>query len=75
MARIYLLREGFSHSDDRISARAFYPLKDGPIAGRTLDAEEMSQAMQHYFKKMGWDQEGVPSSGVLEELDIREYLK
>lgn len=75
MARLYLLREGFTHSDDRISARAFYPLKDGPIAGRKLDPEEMSQAMQHYFEKMGWDCDGVPSSKVLAELDIREYVK
>ena len=75
MARLYLLREGFTHEDDRISERAFYALKDGPIAGRTLDQDELSNAMQVYFEKMGWDQEGVPSIEVISELKIAEYVK
>lgn len=73
MARLFLLREGFTHIDDTISARAFYPLKEGPIAGKTLDAEELSQAMQTYFERMGWDQQGVPTSQLLADLDIGKY--
>jgi len=60
LARLYLIREGFTHVDDALSARAFYALKEGPIENRTMDTEELAQAMQVYFKKMGWDAQGVP---------------
>jgi aldehyde:ferredoxin oxidoreductase len=73
LARLYLLREGFTHADDTISARAFYPTKEGPIVGKTMDPDELSQSIQTYFKKMGWDTEGVPSSERLNQLDIERY--
>lgn len=73
LARLYLLREGFKHADDRISARAFYPTKEGPIAGKTMDPDELAQAMETYFEKMGWDSEGVPSEVHLAELNLEKY--
>jgi aldehyde:ferredoxin oxidoreductase len=73
LARLLLIRQGFTHAEDAVSARAFYPLKEGPIAGRILDPNELSQAMQTYFKRMGWDSQGVPSASVLEALHIRDY--
>jgi len=73
LARLFLVREGFTHADDSISARAFYALKEGPIAGKTLDKDELAHAMQIYFERMGWDQEGVPASEVLEQLNILDY--
>lgn len=74
LARLYLLREGFSHADDTISARAFFPTKEGPIAGKTLNPDELAQAMQVYFKKMGWDADGVPSAERLAELKLSDYI-
>jgi aldehyde:ferredoxin oxidoreductase len=73
LARLYLLREGFTHADDAISARAFYPTKEGPIAGKTMDADELAQAIQVYFKYMGWDENGVPSAKSLTELGLADY--
>ena len=59
MARLYLLREGFTHADDAISARAFYaPERRSHRRPDTLDADELAQAMQIYFEKMGWDKNG-----------------
>ncbi len=55
LGRMYLIREGFTHADDSLSARAFYPLKEGPIEGRTMNADELAAGMQVYFEKMGWD--------------------
>ncbi len=74
LARLYLLREGFSHADDKISARAFHPTPDGPIAGKILNPAELAQGMQMYFEKMGWDENGVPSQESLEKLNISEYI-
>ena len=74
LARLYLLREGFTHADDTISARAFFPTKEGPIAGKTLNPDELAQAMQVYFEKMGWDGDGVPSPECLAELKLSKYI-
>jgi aldehyde:ferredoxin oxidoreductase len=66
-ARRFLLREGFAHADDRLSARAYYKLSSGPIAGKALTPEELEAGMQVYFKLVGWDENGVPpltSSGI-----------
>jgi aldehyde:ferredoxin oxidoreductase len=74
LARLYLLREGFTHAHDTISARAFFPTKEGPIAGKTLDPDELAQAMQIYFEKMGWDADGVPSMERLAVLNLSQYI-
>ncbi len=73
LARLYLLREGFTHADDALSARAFYPLQEGPIAAKTMPAAELAQAMQLYFEKMGWDENGAPSVESLAELGLAGY--
>lgn len=70
LARLYLLREGFTHADDGISARAFYALEEGPIKSKAMDADELAQAMQVYFAKMGWDAQGVPTQETLTSLEI-----
>lgn len=70
LARLYLLREGFTHADDSISARAFYALKEGPINGKAMDEDELAQAIQLYFEKMGWDAQGVPTPETLSGLKI-----
>ncbi len=73
LARLYLVREGFTHADDTLSARAYHPTPDGPIAGKTMDVDELAQAMQVYFEKMGWDAEGVPGAEILTKLGLSEY--
>jgi aldehyde:ferredoxin oxidoreductase len=73
LARLYLVREGFTRADDAISARAFYPTKEGPIAGRTMDADELAEAIQVYFKKMGWDDNGIPTAESLAALGLADF--
>jgi aldehyde:ferredoxin oxidoreductase len=70
LARLYLIREGFTHAHDALSARAFLKLKEGPIEGKAIDPSELAQAMQVYFKNMGWDELGVPTQERLTELGI-----
>jgi aldehyde:ferredoxin oxidoreductase len=73
MARLFVLREGGSHADDRITPGALYTLPDGPIAGRTIEDSEMEQGIQQYFQLMNWNTEGVPTHNSLEKLNIAEY--
>jgi aldehyde:ferredoxin oxidoreductase len=70
MARLYLLREGFTHSDDTLDKRAYQALVDGPIAGKAMTPEMLAQAIESYFVRMGWDQNGVPSASALQSLGI-----
>lgn len=72
MARLFLLREGFTAKDDRLSARAYYILTTGPNAGRATTPKELSDAMQVYFSLMGWDQQGVPGLGTINRLGIAD---
>lgn len=66
MARLYLLREGFTHSDDALPPRAYYVLADGPIAGKAMTPDFLEQAMQAYFARMDWDENGVPRAAALQ---------
>jgi aldehyde:ferredoxin oxidoreductase len=73
LARLYLLREGSGHQHDHLSARAYHPLKEGPIAGRSMDEGELAAGLQHYFQFMGWDAEGRPGGEALERLGLEAY--
>ena len=74
MSRLFVLSEGSTHNEDRLSARAYYALKDGPIAEKTMDSEELAKGMQAYFRLMGWDEEGVPCEATLEKYGLEEFV-
>ena len=60
LGRQFLRREGFTHADDTLSARAYHRLSTGPNAGNALTPEELETGMQAYFKMVGWDENGAP---------------
>jgi aldehyde:ferredoxin oxidoreductase len=70
MGRLYLLREGFTHEDDILPARAYMPVSEGPIAGKAMTPQMLSDAMQMYFAMMGWDKAGAPGLATLEKLGL-----
>lgn len=70
MGRLFLLREGFRAQDDALSARAFHKLSDGPIAGKGLTPEELNYWLKIYYQRMGWDEQGAPTSETLSALDL-----
>lgn len=73
LGRLYLLREGFTAEDDTLSARAFYRLAEGPIAGKALTPDELRHWRTVYYRRMGWDENGVPSASALSALDLEAY--
>lgn len=70
-ARLYLIREGFTAEDDTLSARAFQPTKEGPIAGKAMTPGYLHDALRRYYKRMGWGEDGVPGEEVLNRLGIK----
>jgi aldehyde:ferredoxin oxidoreductase len=73
MCRMFNVREGLTADDDRLPARFFEPTKEGPLADKSLDFEEMERAKRYYYYLMGWDERGVPMAEKMEELGI-DYL-
>lgn len=75
MGRLFLLREGFTSADDTLSARTFQRLSDGPIADKGLTPDELRQWLPVYYRRMGWDAEGAPTSETLKVLTLDEYRR
>jgi aldehyde:ferredoxin oxidoreductase len=68
MRYAFNIREGFRRKDYKISDRIVGkpPLKDGPLAGVTLDNEKLGD---NFFEALGWNvAEGVPGREWLEKV-------
>ena len=39
-----------------------------------LKKEEFDKMMDGYYERRGWDENGVPENGKLEELDMEAFL-
>jgi aldehyde:ferredoxin oxidoreductase len=70
LGRLFLLREGFTAQDDTLPPRLFQPHAAGPIAGKALTREQLREALQTYYRLMGWDESGAPRPETLATLDL-----
>ena len=70
MARVFNIREGFGRKDDWLPERFFNPRISGTLSDTAIDPEKFREAIDTYYKMMGWDENGVPTREKLEELDI-----
>jgi len=71
LERLYNIREGIDGTQDTLPARFLKePLREGPSSGRIVNLEKL---LEDYYQTRGWDEEGVPTSGKLEDLGL-EYL-
>jgi len=70
MSRVFNIREGLTAKDDVLPNRFFEPLEGGPLNGKRLNIDEFQRALKTYYQMMGWDENGVPSRGKMEELEL-----
>jgi aldehyde:ferredoxin oxidoreductase len=70
MAKAFNVREGLTKEDDYLPERLYQPIGNGPQKGLKLTKKVFEQARADYYQMMGWDEDGVPTRGKLEELDI-----
>jgi aldehyde:ferredoxin oxidoreductase len=70
MARAFNVREGFSAKDDRLPERLFEPIREGALKGHRMDRSQFEDALKLYYAMMGWDEQGEPTRGKLEELSV-----
>ena len=55
--------------DDDNPPRFYEPLPTGPFKGSVTDKEEVERRRRQYYEAIGWDENGIPKSGVLKKLD------
>jgi aldehyde:ferredoxin oxidoreductase len=70
LARVFNLREGFTASDDWLPPRFFQPQTSGALSETAVDSADLRRAIDLYYEMMGWDGDGVPSTGTLHELGV-----
>ena len=70
LQRAFNAREGFTSKEDSLPAKVFQPLVGGPTEGQVVTHEEFERARAQYYAMAGWDEEGRPTRGKLEELGL-----
>ena len=68
LMRLYNLREGLTAADDTLPERFFTePIGHGRLKGAALDKASFGEAVNTYYRMMGWDDRGVPFKETLIE--------
>jgi len=69
LLRMFNRREGMTKEDEHFSPRLQMPPVDGPAKGKSL-APTFERVRDAYYRASGWDEEGMPTAALLEELDL-----
>jgi aldehyde:ferredoxin oxidoreductase len=70
---LFNLKAGFTAAADTLSEKITrQALKEGPHAGRVLQAEDLEEMKALYYYLRGWDEEGRPKAEKLQELQLQE---
>ncbi|MFW6083286.1 MAG: aldehyde ferredoxin oxidoreductase family protein [Thermoplasmatota archaeon] len=76
VAKAYNIREGFGRDDDILPERVMTEeVPYGPNEGQRITRREMENALTRYYTVRGWNLEGVPTKGKLEQLDLYDIAE
>jgi aldehyde:ferredoxin oxidoreductase len=68
LARLFNVREGVARESDTLPARNLtQPMATGPAVGQVVELEPM---LDEYYRLMGWDNNGIPTSERLSQLGL-----
>jgi aldehyde:ferredoxin oxidoreductase len=70
MMRAFNAREGFGRAQDVLPPKLSQPRQGGPSDGVSIAPADLERAKDIYYAMCGWDRQGVPTRGKLEELGI-----
>ena len=70
LMRMFNAREKVGEESDTLPAKLLIRLKGGPTDGVAMTNEELVTAKALYYQMAGWDKNGYPTQGKLEELGI-----
>ncbi len=75
MAKLFNLRFGASRKDDYPPPRAFEEkMYDDVSEGAVINRAEYDEALSSYYESRRWNEEGVPTKALLEELGLDTRL-
>ncbi len=77
LQRAMLLLGGPDHrwnpdQDDDNPPKFWEPLPSGPYEGKTVDRQAFEDDKHEYYNSVGWDEKGVPTPEVLQELGLED---
>jgi len=65
LTRLINTRLGTSRQDDSLPYKVYAnPLLTGPNAGKVVDREDFQRLLSLYYRKRGWDENGIPPAGI-----------
>jgi aldehyde:ferredoxin oxidoreductase len=65
LTRLINTRLGASRRDDSLPYKVWAkPPLTGPTAGRVIDQGDFNRLLSLYYRKRGWDEDGIPPAGV-----------
>ncbi|MBL7183081.1 MAG: aldehyde ferredoxin oxidoreductase family protein [Anaerolineae bacterium] len=70
LLRAFNAREGGGAEADTVPAKLLIPLQGGKSDGVAVTVEEVEEAKASYYRMAGWDENGCPTRGKLEELAL-----
>ena len=77
LTRMYWVREveGFGRGWDMPPARVWKePVASGPTKGKLIPREDVDRLLDMYYQQRGWDSNGIPTEGKLEELGLMDIV-
>ncbi|MEM2273088.1 MAG: aldehyde ferredoxin oxidoreductase C-terminal domain-containing protein [Candidatus Bathyarchaeia archaeon] len=57
---------------DNVPSRWYEPLSKGPYSGKALDEHKIREEVKEYYKIIGWDENGIPSTEELKRLGLED---
>jgi len=73
LERLLLNREGCTRKEDMLPGRLMKePLPEGQAQGHVMDEGKYNRMLDEYYGARGWDGQGRPTQGKLEELGLGE---
>jgi aldehyde:ferredoxin oxidoreductase len=70
MMRAFNSREGLTREHDVLPPKLARPREGGPSDGVFVDPADLEEAKDTYYAMCGWDNQGIPTRGKLEELSL-----
>lgn len=57
---------------DKNPSRFYEPLPSGPYKGKKVNQDKVKERKQKYYKKVGWNKQGIPTKENLQELGLEK---
>jgi len=75
LERLFNIAVGFGRADDQLPERCYEPIQGEASEGAVMERRKYDDMLEEYYRLRGWDEQGIPTEGKLQELGIPEYAR